>query len=282
MMVSVVVLAHNKAAYTRACLASVLETEPREMELIVVNNGSTDETPAVLKEIAHDAGAKGVGFRVMSHDRNVGCSTARNRAVAEAVGEEVVFLDNDTSVPDPAWLVKLRRVLTAEGDVAIVGPKLCYPFESKNIQCAGVAVSPTGRVQFRGRGRPADDPEFNKLEDVQALISACFMFRRSLYDEIGGLDEIYNPIQYEDLDFCYRARSRGFRVVYTPDPVVYHWESITSDQTAGLSNRYVIINHGMIFKKRWRHMFEKENGPSDEETRWQFVDMPSLEGRRRR
>lgn len=281
-MVSIVILARNKAAYTRACLASLLKTEPPELELIVVDNGSTDETPAVLEEAARHAEAMGVGLRVISHKQNVGCSTGRNQGVAAASGDEVVFLDNDTEIRDAAWLLKLRKVLTDEKDAAIVGPKLCYPFEPKQIQCAGVAVSPTGRILFRGRGCPPEDPRFNRAAEVQALISACFIFRRSLYDEIGGLDEIYNPIQYEDLDFCYRARERGHRVIYTPDPVIYHWESITSDQTRSFNNRYVIIKHGMIFKRRWRHMFEKENGPGDDETRWEFMDMPSLEGRRRR
>ncbi len=137
-------------------------------------------------------------------------------------------------------------------------------------------------MQFRGRGDPADDPRYAKQEDVQALISACFIFRRRLYDEIGGLDEAFNPIQYEDFDFCYRARRRGYRVVFTPDPVVYHWESVTSDGTRAIPNRYVIIKNGLLFKKRWRHMFEKENGPTDAETRWRFIEMPSLDGQRRR
>jgi GT2 family glycosyltransferase len=194
----------------------------------------------------------------------------------------VVFLDNDTVIPDPSWLEKLRAVLHSDRRIGIVGPKLCYPFEPRRIQCAGVGISRTGRVQFRGRGETADDPRFSRVEDVQTLISACFMFRRSLYDEIGGLDEVFNPIQYEDFDFCYRARSRGYRVVYTPDPVVLHWESVTSDGTPNLRNRYVIIKHGLLFKERWRHIFENENGPRDEETQWKVIEVPSPEGMRRR
>ncbi len=281
-MVSIVVLCHNKAAYTRACLESVLRTRPAEFELVVGENGSTDETPQLLEEISRRAAALGVGMRVMHNGANVGCSTARNAAVAVARGEEIVFLDNDTVIPDPAWLAKLRGALNSDPKAAIVGPKLCYPFEPHLIQCAGVGISRTGRVQFRGRGCPQEDPRFSKVEEVQTLISACFMFRRSLYDEIGGLDEAFNPIQYEDFDFCYRARSRGWKALYTPSPVIYHWESITSDGSPTIPNRYVIIKHGMLFKQRWRHMFEKENGPSDEETRWEVIEMPSLHGRRRR
>jgi len=281
-MVSIVLLAHNKAPYTQACLRSILQTQPAGIEVIVVDNASSDETPRVLDEARYEARKKGISLRILPQDRNLGCSTARNLAVSSAAGDEVVFLDNDTVVRDPRWLAKLHAVLLRDENVAIVGPKLCYPFAPHLIQCAGVGVSRSGRVQFRGRGSPQNDPRFAESAEVQALISACFIFRRSLYDEIGGLDEAFNPIQYEDLDFCYRARSRGYRVLYTPDPVIYHWESVTSDGTAAIPNRYVIIKHGMLFKQRWRHMFEQENGPSDEETRWKVVEMPSLEGPRRR
>jgi GT2 family glycosyltransferase len=281
-MVSIVLLSHNKAAYTRECLRSLLETRPTGFEIVSLDNGSTDETPALIAEFADRARPLGIGFQAIRFDRNLGCSTARNQAVASSTGEEIVFLDNDTLLPDPTWLVKLRNVLESDPRIALVGPKICYPFEPHPIQCAGVGVSRSGRVQFRGRGEPADDPRYAKIEEVQALISACFIFRRQLVDEIGGLDEAFNPIQYEDFDFCYRARSRGYRVVYAPDPVVYHWESITSDGTRDIPNRYVIIKNGMLFKKRWRRMFEKENGPSDEETRWKSIEMPSLKGRRRR
>ncbi len=281
-MVSVVVLAHNHARYTRACLRSVLTTTPPEVEIIALDNGSTDETPAMLAEMKAEAGEVGVRMKVLSPGSNLGCSTARNLCVERAGGSEVVFMDNDIEVPDPEWLEKLRRVLYSDEGIAIAGPKLCYPFEPHDIQCAGVGISKSGRVLFRGRGAPRDSDEFSRQEDVQCLISACWIFRRSLYDEIGGLDEAYNPIQYEDFDFCYRARSKGYRVVYSPDPVIYHWESITSDRTPSLNNRYVIIRNGMTFKKRWRHMFEAEDGPSDEATQWQFKDLPTIEGERRR
>ncbi len=281
-MVSIVLLCHNKARYTRACIESLLATRPADFELVVVNNGSTDETPQVLEELRARLEQTGARFRLIATERNLGCSTARNAAVAAAQGREIVFLDNDTLLPDPAWLVKLSAALNAAPDIAIVGPKLCYPFEPHRIQCAGVAITPGGRVIFRGRGEAAHDPRYARIEEVQCLISACFIFRRSLYDEIGGLDEAFNPIQFEDFDFCYRARSRGGRCLYTPEPVVYHWESVTSDGTPALPNRYIIIKHGMLFKQRWHHMFARENGPPDEAAVWKTFDLPSLHGPRRR
>ena len=87
---------------------------------------------------------------------------------------------------------------------------------------------------------------------------------------------------YETFLAAYDPKLRELRgVYYTPEPVVYHWESITSDGSPAIPNRYIIIKHGMLFKQRWRHMFEKEDGPSDAETKWKVIEMPSLEGPRR-
>ena len=281
-MYSIIILTHNKAVYTRACLESILKCGCRDVQVVVLDNGSTDETPALLDEMKIKFSEAGGEMKTVLHDRNIGCSTARNQGVDNAEGRYIVFLDNDTVIPDPQWLTKMSSVLEEEPGARIVGPKICYPFEPYWIQCAGVGVSRSGRVQFRGRGRPNDLPQFNRREEVQALISACFMFDADLPREIGGLDEAFNPVQYEDIDFCYRARSKGHRVIYTPDPAIYHWESITSDGTAALPNKYLIVKHGMIFKSRWKHMFEREDGPADEDCKWQTIDMPSLEGRRKR
>ncbi|MEW6354867.1 MAG: glycosyltransferase family 2 protein [Planctomycetota bacterium] len=277
---SIVILSRDKADYTEACLTSLLTTTGADYEVVVVDNGSRDRTLGLLESMKLKFSAARARLRVIAKGKNVGCCTGRNEGVAAAEGRYTVFLDNDTMVKDTDWLVRLRGVLDSDRAIKIVGPKITYPFEPHWIQCAGAAISRTGRVQFRGRGRPRETPEFNVQKDVQCLISACFMFPKSLYDEIGELDEAFNPIEFEDFDFCYRARSRGYRVVYTPSAEIHHWESITSDGTPSLPNTYLIIKHGMLFKERWRHMFEREDGPPDSETKWKKIEMPSLHGRR--
>ncbi len=280
-MYSIIILAYNKSPYTRACLESLLATGVKDVQVVALDNGSTDDTPDVFKDLAPRFSESGGELLTIRHEHNIGCSTARNECLELADGQFIVFLDNDMLVWDPLWLRKMSRVLKKERNARIVGPKICYPFEPRRIQCAGVGISRSGRVQFRGRGEPRESRQFAKREEVQAVISACMMFDAALPKEIGGLDEVFNPIQYEDLDFCYRARSKGYRIIYTPDPEVYHWESITSEGTTSLPNKYLIIKHGAIFKKRWRHMFEKEHGPSEDETRWKVIEMPSPDGRRK-
>ena len=278
---SIIILTHNKAEYTKRCLESVLRTARGGLEVIVIDNGSSDATPQVLAEMENRYAAAGSELRMQFNGRNVGCSTARNAGMAMAGGDHVVFLDNDTLIADPGWLEKLAAPMKKDPKVKVTAPKMTYPFPPHRIQCAGAGVSRSGRVAFLGRGEPREDPRFNVEKEVQCVISACMMFPRRLVQEIGGLDEAFNPIQYEDLDFCYRARAKGYKVVYVPQAEVHHWESITSDGTPALPNRYLIIKHGLLFKQRWRHMFEREDGPSDEETKWKTMEVPSLDGMRK-
>ncbi len=275
-------LSHNKKPYTRAALESLLCTAGVHLEAIVVDNGSTDGTPALLEEMGPTFRSHAASLRWELNPTNLGCSTARNQGLRMARGRYCAFMDNDALVVDPSWATHLIATLEEEPGAAIVGPKLVYPFPPHWIQCAGGAVSRSGRVQFRGRGRPRELPEFNRRRDVQCLISACFLFRRSLYERMGGLDEAFNPIEFEDLDFCYRARSAGGRCIYEPAVEVHHWESITSEGTPKLPNKYLIIKHGMLFKERWRHMFEKEDGPPDSECKWVPITMPGPDGERTR
>ena len=275
-LVSIVTLTHNKLAYTRRCLTSWLRSAYAPFEIIVVDNGSTDGTRAWLETFAREGAAAGVPVRCVLNAGNVGCSTARNQGIAAARGAFVVFCDNDVALRSADWLARLVRGFNADAGIAIVGPKIVYPYPPFAIQCAGVGISRSGRVLFMGRGEPREDPRFNVRREAQCLISACFMVRRSVLDACDGFDEAFNPVEFEDFDLCYRYRSRGHRVIYDPAVEMYHFESVTTAGTRALPNTYLIIRNGLLFKQRWRHMFEREDGPPDADTKWKTITPPSL------
>jgi len=262
------VLAHNKAEHTAHCFRGLLKSTHRPFEVIAVDNGSTDHTPALFASFAPEAKAAGIAFRPIRLERNRGAVTGRNIALRQVAGQYIVFLDNDVVVRTRSWLERLMAPLAADRRLGIVGPKLVYPFPPYLIQFAGGAVTPTGWVHFLGRGEPRDAPEFNRPRDVQCLISACWMMPRRLYDELGPLDEGFNPLQFEDIDYCYRARHAGYRVLYLPTVEMYHFENVTSGATSGINYTYVTVKNGMRFKKRWRAMFQHEGGPPDSAFRW--------------
>jgi len=279
-LITPIILSLDKRDYTRACLESLLPTTGVQLDVVVVDNGSTDGSLELLAEMKPEFERRGGFLRWVANDSNVGCCVARNQGLELARGEYCVFMDNDIMAIEPGWARRLVDVLKEE-DAAIVGPKMIYPIAPHDIQCAGVGISRTGRVQFRGRGRARNEPEFNERRECQCLISACYMFPRALYEEIGGLDEAFTPIEFEDFDWCYRAREAGHKVIYEPTVEMFHWESITSEGTERLPNTYMIIRNGLLFKKRWRHMFEQEDGPADKDCRWERLSAASLDDAQR-
>ena len=267
-MFSIIVLTFNQWKTTRRCLESLLTSEDVDWDLVVVDNGSSDDTVRFLAEMVDRYKEAGRTLETVLNDENLGASTGRNQGIECSRGEHVVFLDNDMVVGDRRWLSKLHATLVSDEKIGIVVPKLVFAETPDVIQCAGCAISKTGRVQFRGRGEPADDERFAARTELQCGISACMMLKRTVIDEVGPLDEAFNPVQFEDLDYCYRTRSNGYKVVYEPTVTMLHDESATTAGTRVLNNPYIVIKHGMLFKERWRHMFEAECGPPDEETKW--------------
>lgn len=268
--ISVVILSHNKIDYTRTCIHSLLSSDYPDWELVIIDNGSTDGTVEWLKKFRDEAENKNVHVHLIFNSGNIGCSTARNQGIEASSGKLIAFCDNDIALRNRNWL----RVMAEDmqpANIGMVGPKIIYPYEPYDIQCAGAAVTKSGRIQFIGRGEGKDDPRYNSRIEVQCLISACCMTRKSILEDLGGFDEIYNPVEYEDIDLCYRIRSKGFKILYEPAVEMYHFESVTTEGTESLPNTYLIVKHSLIFKKRWKHMFENEQGPPEEAAKWRRI-----------
>lgn len=274
-LVSLVLLHCNKAAYSRACLRSLLLSSQRPLQVINVDNGSRDETPQVLADWEHQAREQSIEARTLSFNSNIGAILGRNEAMAQAAGQYIGFLDNDTLVSQRNWIEVLLGFLEENPRCGIVAPMLLFPFEPYPIECAGVGISRAGRVQYIGRGEPAES--LPQPFEAQALISAAWLMRRSLVDEIGVLDEAFSPVQYEDLDLCYRARAAGWSCCVEPRARLMHFEHTTTAGSEDINFRYVTAKNGLLFKKRWAGTFGREDGPSEAETAWRELEKKSIE-----
>ncbi len=275
-LVSIVLLHCNKAAYSRACLASLLACSHRPLEVVNVDNGSRDATPQVLADWQRQASEHGIQARSLSFETNIGAICGRNEAMSQATGEFVAFLDNDTLISQRDWIEVLLRFLEENPRCAIVAPVLQFPFEPFDIECAGVGISAQGRVQYIGRGEPG--PSLREPFETQALISAAWLMRRAVVEQIGVLDEAFSPVQYEDLDFCYRAREQGWQCWVEPRARLLHFEHTTTAGSDDINFRYVTAKNGLLFKKRWQSFFEREAGPSEAHTAWKTIEKKSIEG----
>ena len=266
---SVVILHHDKIEYSRACLASLLATSARPLQIINVDNGSSDGTLELLQAWEKTAKAAGIDAWTLRFETNIGAIQGRNAALQVANGSHLAFLDNDVIIGQRDWLQELARALDARPEIGIVAPKLLFPFEPFGIECCGCAISPIGRVQYLARGQARES--VTEAREVQCAISAAWLMKRALIEDIGLLDEAFSPVQYEDLDFCYRARAAGWQVWTAPDVEIYHFEHTTTAGSDDINFGYVTAKNGVLFKKRWGATFANEAGTTESEAAWKTL-----------
>jgi GT2 family glycosyltransferase len=266
--IAVVMLACDKAPYVARALESVSAEAGAPLECVLVDNGSGLEVGEAFSRFEEAVGGTHLVKR-LRFETNVGAVRGRNEAMSIVESDFVAWVDNDVLARSRGWATALARRLDERADVGIVGPKLVYPWRPQNIQCAGCDVTRTGRVVFRGRDEPRDDPLFNDERDCPALISACWMMRTSLFRELGPLDERFSPVQFEDIDYCYRARRAGHGCLYYPAVEMYHFEGMTTARTEGLSYDRLTAENAVRFKRKWRDMIAGEGGMADADVpRW--------------
>ena len=143
-----------------------------------------------------------------------------------ATGDHLVFLNDDTEVLTPDWLEAMLE-FSQQPEIGVVGAKLLFP--DGGLQHVGVNVL-AGKPGHPFYGYPVEHPGYycrNVLpHNCAAVTGACLMTRRDVFDEIGGFDEAF-PLNYNDVDYCMKARKLGYRVVFTPHARLMHHESVT-------------------------------------------------------
>jgi GT2 family glycosyltransferase len=231
-LVTLIIPTRNGFSLLSRCVDSILEkTRYRPFEIIIVDNGSDD--PDTLDYMARLFRDRGV--RILRDDSPFNYSALNNRAVELARGEFVALVNNDIEVIDGGWLDEVMgHALRPE--IGVVGAKLLYT--NGTVQHAGVIMGLSGCADHLSRGLRRDEPGYMAravlTQSLSAVTGACLVVRRSLYRQLGGLNERDLAVAFNDVDFCLRVRQAGYRVVWTPYAVLYHHESATrgSDDTA--------------------------------------------------
>ncbi len=248
---SLVIPVYNKLAYTAACLHSLAaEAGPTPFEVIVVDDCSSDDTPAYLADCQ--------GLTVVRNAENSGFIASCNAGAARARGEFLVFLNNDTTVTS-GWLEALLGTFEDFPDVGIAGARLVYP--EGLLQEAGGIIFRDGSGWNYGRGQSPDPPQYQFAAEADYVSGACLAIRRDLFEDLAGFDAHYAPAYYEDTDLCFKVREQGLKVFCQPACTIVHHEGISSgtDESSG-TKRYQAINRDK-FRARWARQLTRQPDP---------------------
>ena len=217
-LVSLIVLNWNGRQHLEYCLPSLLATDYPRYEIIVVDNASTDDSVAFVRE-------NFPRVQVIVNERNLGFSAGMNVGLQAAQGEIMVLLNNDVEV-QPGWLRALVEAMLAEATVGIAGCKVYYP-DGKTLQHAGATLNYPLLTSHHYGYQEEDQGQYNEIRAVDYVTGAALALKRELLNRIGYLDAGFF-LYYDDPDLCFRARRAGYTVIYVPDAVIVHHETATN------------------------------------------------------
>lgn len=254
--VSIVIPNKDHVEDLKRCITSILEKSTYDnYEIIVVENNSvTEEIFAYYKKLEENP-----NIRVITYEGDFNYSKINNLGVSQTTGKYVLLLNNDTQVITLDWIEELLMYAQRK-DVGAVGAKLYY--EDKTIQHAGVVL---GLGAHRTAGHSHYRVSYNNLgymgklcyaQNVMAVTGACLMMRKSLYEQLGGLDESFT-VSLNDVDLCIRSWKAGYVNVFTPFAELYHYESISRglDDQGEKAQRY--NRESEAFRAKWKEVLEQ-------------------------
>lgn len=218
MGVSLIIVNWNGRRFVEACLLALQRQTVRPLEIIVVDNGSTDGSPEFIRSTFPDV-------RLIALNRNTGFAAGNNIGIREAHGEYLALLNNDTE-PEPLWLEELHRAIREYPEAGICASKIVSYDTPARIDSAGDEFWTVGVAVKRGDGE-IDAWQYAQPGWVFGASAAAALYRRSLFEAVGGFDERFSPAYHEDTDFNFRAQLQGYRCRYVPTAIVRHHISAT-------------------------------------------------------
>ena len=246
-LVSVIVPTRDQPTMLSRCAEGVLaRTDYASLELLIVDNGSVDgEALSLMRDLETDG-------RVHVHrvDAPFNFSSLNNYAARRAHGSVLVLLNDDTEVIDSGWLRELVSH-AIRPEVGMVGARLLYPTD--RIQHAGVVLTDGGaHHQFRLSDSSELGPngELALTRSVSAVTAACVALRKSVLEEVGGLDDEF-AVAFGDVDLCLRIASLGYRLICTPFATLYHHESASRGYEDTPAKQARFSSELALLRRRW-------------------------------
>lgn len=241
-MISVIILTHNSGKFIKACLDSIITQKSEELEIIVVDNASQDNTVQYIKTYDKDV-------RLIKNKDNLGPCRARNQAIEQARGDWVLALDCDV-VLDHDFIYKAKqRIQSLSAKTGMIQPKILAP-DKKTIYSCGIYLSWARRFFDVGHGHK-NNGGFSESKYIFGACAAAALYRKSMLEDVkeknGYFDENFFFF-VEDVDIAWRAQRNGWQCLFAPEIICTHAGNSTAYESR-LRQYYCFRNRYYMIKK---------------------------------
>jgi GT2 family glycosyltransferase len=255
--VSIIIPTRDHGEDVDRCLTSLFERSTySNFEIILLDNGSRDKES--LQKFREWQEREPQRLRIVEHDVPFNFSNINNFAAAQATGDYLLFLNNDTEIVTSDWIEAMVEQAQRQ-QIGAVGVKLLY--EDDTIQHAGVIVGLGGVAGHSHKYFGADAPGYfytlQTVNNFSAVTGACMMMRRGVFEEVGGFDEEL-AIAFNDVDLCLRIRAHGYRNIYLPHVVLYHHESRSRGHENTPEKEARFLREQKVMRDRWKTAVEPD------------------------
>ena len=250
--VSVIVITYNNLHLTRECLESLHEHSHYEnLEIIVVDNASGDDSPDFLKNWA----ACGQNRKIILNDDNRGFAAANNQGLSAATGDYLVMLNNDTYATQ-GWIRTLQKHLQRDETIGLIGPV------TNNIgNEAKIDITYSSMSEMLSLAAAYTRRHIGETLPLRTAAFFCAMMSRGVYERAGALDEAFGRGFFEDDDYCRRVEQLGLRIVCAEDVFIHHHLSASFDQLPKHDREKLFEESKKIYEAKWgtwvRHVYRK-------------------------
>ncbi len=250
-LISIIIPTKDKLEYLEKCIESIeTKTRYKNYEILIVDNDSVNQQTIDYLKSIHNKG----NCRLLNYNTNgnFNFSSINNHGAEKSNGQFLLFLNNDTEVIAPGWLNAMLE-LAQRAETGAVGAKLIY--KDNTIQHAGIILGIGGIANHAFYKLPENYDSYmidsRVIRNYSAITAACLMVKKSLFEELGGFDEVNLPISYNDVDFCLRLQEKGYSNVFTPNAVLYHFESISR-------NPKVSDSESGYMTSKWKNILDND------------------------
>jgi polysaccharide pyruvyl transferase CsaB len=267
-LVSILIVAYNSAPFVRPCLDSILRNASYpNYEVILIDNASTDDTGALLKEY----GARDNRLRPICLDRNLGFAGGNNHAAQQAQGEYLIFLNIDTMVTS-GWIERLLRHVRQDPSIGLLCP--VTNFAGNEIK---INVSYTGWQQMERFARALAAARSGQRLEIGVAPLYCALMPRAVWERVGEMDTRYEIGMFEDDDLSLRVRAEGFGVFAAEDCFIHHFGQGSFSKLASETYDRIFEANRKRFEEKWKrswaaHKTRPGVRPAFEEKRFDPVD----------